>query len=77
MAKNIKEVRDTIGINDGGISVAAYEPKIIVIELGKYKLDSTTNYSKKDINSNEITEGMAVQVASGGNPNKNREEMDK
>ena len=37
MAKNIKEVRETIGKDDEPIKVAAYEPRIIVIELGEYK----------------------------------------
>lgn len=41
MAKNIKEVRETIG---------------------------------KDVKSNELSEGMVIQAANGGNPNKNLEE---
>ena len=76
MAKNIKEVRETIGKDDEPIKVAAYEPRINVIELGEYKLDSKDNYNIKDFKSNELSEGMVIQAANGGNPNKNLEDRD-
>ena len=77
MAKNVKEVRETIGVNDKNISVAAYEPRITVIELGKYKFDENSNHSLRDIESNQLEEGMVIAVGNGGNPNKDRDEMDK
>ncbi len=70
MAKNIKEVRETIGKDDQSIKVAAYEPRVILIELGKYELDSKTNYNQKEVKSDELSEGMVIQASNGGNPNK-------
>ena len=52
MAKNIKEVRETIGKDDKPIKVAAYEPRIIVIELGEYKIDIKHNNNQKYVKRN-------------------------
>ena len=43
MAKNIKEVRETIGKDDEPIKVAAYEPRIITIK----KMLKVMNYQKE------------------------------
>lgn len=77
MAKNIKEVRETMGVYDEPIRVAAYEPRITVIELGKYKLADNANHSLREVESNQLEEGMVIAVGQGGNPNKDRDEMDK
>ena len=70
MAKNIKEVRETIGVYDEPI-------RITVIELGKYKLADNANHSLREVESNQLEEGMVIAVGQGGNPNKDRDEMDK
>mgnify|MGYP004469304293 FL=1 len=66
MAKNIKEVRETIGKDDEPIKVVAYEPRMISIELGAYKLDDKANHNQKDVKSIELSEGMSIKAYDGG-----------
>lgn len=66
MAKNIKEVRETIGKDNEPIKVVAYEPRMILIELGTYKLDDKVSYNQKDVKSDELSEGMSIKAYNGG-----------
>lgn len=70
MAKNIKEVRETIGINDEPIRVTAYEPKITIIDLGKYEFSKSANQTQREVKSNEIADGMSIAVVAGGRQDK-------
>lgn len=75
MAKNIADVRDTIGIKDRPIAVCAME-KINIIELGKDKLEAGNKAKVNDVKSTELSENVIIAVSNGSNPNK-QEEMEK
>lgn len=72
MAKNIADVRDTIGINDKPIAVCAME-KINIIELGKEKLEAGNKAKVNDVKSTELSENVIIAVSNGSNPNKQEE----
>lgn len=72
MARNVAEVRETIGISDRPIAVCAME-KINIIELGKEKLEAGTRARVKDVKSTELSENMIISVSIGNNPKKQEE----
>lgn len=75
MAKNIKEVRETMGVYSKPIDFDTYET--IKIELGKYKLAPKATNILRRIEYDQFKDAKVITVRAGGNPNLNKDKMDK